>query len=508
MNKATIHYYDIGDYLNRKEKLEIVKKFHSVSNIPWITLVPNEHGDWLSKRNDIFGTYLKIESEKKFDVNTKSIFITHSLGTATSRDSWSYNSSKLSLIKNMTKTISFYNEQRKTFSLLKSENNNLKFDQFASNDANQISWNDSLKYLCEKNTILYLKENLIRIALYRPFFKSNLYFDKNFVQRPYQNNKLFPDNNSINLAISVSGIGCTTDFSSLMINCISDLGFISAGQCFPLYYYEERQKQSKSLFDTDDSTSEYIRRDGVSDFILEHARKQYGISAHLKNGITKEDLFYYVYGFLHSPEYRIQFANDLKKMLPRLPLVEDVRDFWAFSKAGRALADLHIHYEIVPPAPGVLVLFNTIPQTEINHALQTGTMQNINYRVEKMRFGKSGVETRHALSLQDEPDAPSDKPVTKTNVDKTIIIYNSQITIENIPAKAYEYVVNGKSAIEWIMERYAITTHKESGIRNDPNDWAVEVDKPKYILDLLLSIINVSIQTVDIVAGLPKVVFE
>jgi predicted helicase len=243
---------------------------------------------------------------------------------------------------------------------------------------------------------------------------------------------------------------------------------------FPLYFYEERQKQQRSLFD-EGGESEYIRRDGVSDFILERARKQYGVSPSLSGrvgvGLSKEDIFYFVYGFLHSPEYREKFANDLKKMLPRLPLVEDVRDFWAFSKAGRKLAELHINYESVPAYLGVAVAMS-------ERDLESHPDY---YRVEKMRF-------------------PSKNQ-------KDTIIYNSKITVSNIPAKAYEYVVNGKPAIEWIMERYQITTHKESGIRNDPNDWAAEVGKPKYILDLLLSIINVSVQTVEIVAGLPKVSF-
>jgi predicted helicase len=160
-------------------------------------------------------------------------------------------------------------------------------------------------------------------------------------------------------------------------------------------------------------------------------------------------------------------------MLPRLPLVEDVKDFWRFSKAGRQLADLHINYEKVPPYPGVSVQSERDLESHSDYAY---------YRVEKMRFPK-----------KDQKDT---------------IIYNSRIIIENIPAKAYEYVVNGKSAIEWIMERYQITIHKDSGIKNDPNDWATEVGNPRYILDLLLSIINVSVKTVDIVNDLPKVKFE
>ena len=230
--------------------------------------------------------------------------------------------------------------------------------------------------------------------------------------------------------------------------------------CFPLYYYEENSVIQKGLFDTDEG-EKYVRREAISDFILDRAKKQYRAS-----NISKEDIFYYVYGFLHSPEYRETFANDLKKMLPRLPLVDDVRDFWAFSKAGRVLADLHINYESVPAYSDVKVV---------------GDDSNY-FAVEKMRFPKKGQ--------------------------KDTIHYNSKIVISNIPEKAYEYVVNGKPAIEWIMERYAITTHKESGITNNPNDWSAELGNPRYIFDLLLSIINVSVQTVDIVSSLPKLKFE
>jgi predicted helicase len=471
IKKAKINYQDIGDYLSKEEKLAIIKKFYSISNteMQWQILQPNEHGDWISQRNDVFETFIPLEAEKKFDSNAQSYFVTYSLGIATARDAWVYNSSKKKVLTNMDNTISFYNQQRMEFSETVKEKLKLQFDVFASPDASKISWNDSLKALCSKNTELSLNPSLFRIALYRPFYKSQLYFDKDFIQRPYQQPKLFPHKGFKNLIITVSGIGAQKDFSTLISNMVSDLQVVDKCQCFPLYYYEERKKQSPGIFDQG-GDSKYIRRDGVSDFILERAQKQYGIPS-TGSGLTKEDIFYYVYGFLHSPEYRESFPNDLKKMLPRLPLVEDVRDFWKFSKAGRALAELHINYESVPAYEGVKVT-----------GADTSTGSADLFKVEKMRFPKKGQ--------------------------KDTIIYNSKITIENIPAKAYEYVVNGKSAIEWIMERYQITTHKESGITNNPNDWAEEVGNPRYILDLLLSIINVSVQTGEIVEGLPKVKFD
>jgi predicted helicase len=177
-----------------------------------------------------------------------------------------------------------------------------------------------------------------------------------------------------------------------------------------------------------------------------------------------------VYGILHQSDYRKTFANDLKKMLPRLPLVEKAVDFWAFSKAGRELADLHLNYEDQPSPKEVLINGKPIP----NKPFPADQLI-----VNQMKFPAKGQ--------------------------KDTIIYNSYLSISNIPQKAYQYIVNGKSAIEWIMERYAITTHKDSGIKNDPNDWAAEHENPQYILDLLLSVITVSIKIAGIVDKLPKV---
>lgn len=461
LEKANIQYHDIGDYLSREEKLEIIHKFKSIGNseFPLKILSPNEHGDWISLRNDAFSTYIPIDPEKKYDTKTQSYFVTYSLGIASARDSWVYNSSQKALGDNMKRTIQFYNEQANEYLKMRSNNLNADFDKFASQDSTKISWNDSLRNSCSKNIKLTFDANFIRKGLHRPFFKNYIYFDREFIQRPYQQPKLFPNHQLSNKVICFTGLGASKDFSCIMTDCIPDLQVQMNGQCFPLHYYDERQKQNPGMFD-DAGDSEFIKRDGVSDFILERAKKQYG-----KN-VEKEDIFYFVYGFLHSPEYREMFVNDLKKMLPRLPLVEDVKDFWAFSKAGRKLAELHLNYETVPAYDGIKV---------------TGDDSEL-FTVEKMRFPKKDQ--------------------------KGTILYNSRITIENIPANAYEYVVNGKSAIEWIMERYAVTSHKESGIKNDPNDWAKEVGNPRYILDLLLSIINVSVQTVEIISTLPKLDFN
>jgi len=461
-SSAAILYHDIGDYFSREEKLNTIAKYGSVDNkkMFWQKLLPNDHGDWLNHRNDIFETFIPLATENKYDSNSESFFLTYSLGIASARDSWVYNWSLNGVKENMKRMIAFYNQQRKDFQDAVIHGSDVKFDEFISTDSTKINWNDSLKNQCFKNVELVFHPSDIRTGVYRPFYKSYLYFDKNFIQRPYQQPKLFPNATSENRVICVSGISASKDFSALISDHIINLDTIEKAQCFPLYYYEEQKETKQTLFDHVSNSSDCIRRDGISDFILKKAQQIYG------SKIAKEDIFYYVYGSLHSPEYKTRFSSDLKKMLPRILLVDDVKDFWSFSNAGRKLAELHISYETVPPADDIVV---------------TGEDGNF-FKVEKMRF-------------------PSKE-------DKSTIVYNSKITITNIPAEAYEYIVNGKSAIEWIMERYQVTVNKDSGIKNDPNDWADEVGNPRYILDLLLSIIRVSTETVKIVNGLPKLNFE
>jgi predicted helicase len=466
--KAEIFYHDIGDYLNRKEKTEIISNFISIKNdnIKWFKIEPNENNDWLEQRNDVFGTYIPLEPIKKFDLKSQSFFNAYAIGVATNRDAWVYNFSKAKIEINMKKFISYYNEQQAGYGNEKLNNSKISIDNFLDTNPTKISWTVNLKKDIEKGKSHNLNVKKFRKSNYRPFCKQVIYFDKSFIERPGLSPILFPAPELSNLVICVTGTGDRRGFASLISSSIPNLDSLEKTQCFPLYYYEENTSAQKGLFDTG-TEGDYIRRDGVSDFILERAKIQYG-----KN-VTKEDVFYYVYGFLHSPEYRETFANDLKKMLPRLPLVEEVKDFWAFSKAGRKLADLHLNYETVPAYDGI-----TVKQPDVIFQMTPQEM----YRVTKMRFPK-----------KDQKDT---------------IIYNGIFTIQNIPAKAYEYVVNGKSAIEWIMERYAVSVHKDSGITNDPNDWSLETGKPSYIYDLLLSVINVSVQTVEIVEGLPKVKFE
>lgn len=457
---CTIRYVDIGDYLNQKEKLLEIQRFQSVANdaVSWTRVTPNDSGDWIAQRNATFSDF--VELGNKNDSNQLTFFGNrYSHGIKTNRDPWLYNFQRQSVVNNASGTIDFFNLQSDEFAEAVRIDPKTEVENFVNNDPKKISWSRALRHGIAQNRQLTFNASEIRQAAYRPFMKQYVYFSRDLINDTAKICSFFPEANRDNLFICVPGAGAATGFGVIIADRIPDLHLNGDSQCFPLHYYEINSSKSKTLFDCPHEP-DYFKCDGITDLIHRRACEQYG------DRVKKEDIFYYVYGFLHSPEYRKKFANDLKKMLPRIPLVDSRADFVAFSKAGRALADLHLNYEKVRPLKEVKV---------------TGDERDV-FTVEKMRFPKKG--------------------------ERDTIIYNSEIIVSRIPEKAYEYVINGKSAIEWIMERYVDKTDKASGIRNNANDWAVESGNPRYILDLLLSIINVSVQTVDIVAGLPKVEFS
>ena len=444
--KALIQYHDIGDYLTREQKLEIVKQKASVLNpsFDWQRITPDEHGDWLNQRNDVFASFVPLGDKDNKKNKTTWFAPIYSNGLKTNRDAWCWNYSNKKIKFNIQTTIEYFNK--------KIDYNNSLIDP------KYISWSSSFDVSFRNNKKKNFKNSAIMDGLYRPFCEQKIYFSSELNDRLGQIPKVFPTKNICNMVICLSGIGGNKGFSSLISNLIPDVQLQFNGQCFPLYYYEPKKSTAPQLPGLATETT-YERKDAITDFIHGECKALYGLN------VTKEDIFYYVYGLLHSPEYRKTFANDLKKSLPRLPLVEKPETFQAFSKAGRALANLHLNYEKQPPCPDVLV-----------EGAESG-----NFRVEKMRFASKGG--------------------------KSVIQYNESIRLSNIPLDAYDYVVNGRSAIEWIMDRYQIRVDKASGIVNDPNDWAAEHNKPRYILDLLLSIVTVSLETNRIVRGLPKLTF-
>lgn len=481
--KAVIKYFDIGDYLSREEKLKRIREAESITHLEMTTLKPNEHGDWINLRNENFGKWTPIEPEKKFDAKSKSWFNTFAIGTSTNRDAWVYGFSKEKVSGNMEKMIRFYNNERIKL-------NEGSISELTLSTTN-ISWTRALKRDAEKNVSHNFNSDLFVEGCYRPYCKEHLYYDKPFIESPGLWSQLFPTPESENLVICSQAPGGKQEWMPLIANIIPNLHFNGDTQCFPLYYYEELD--SSDIFASKDK---YVRKDAVSDYILKRARSQYADPK-----IKKEDIFYYVYGFLHSAEYREAFSADLKKMLPRIPLVDSASDFYAFSSAGKKLAQLHLNYETAEPYNAMVVSSSTAAESlplfqskvaDIRASYSAESFETL-YKVRQMRFPKIDGLDRNG------------KP--KKVDDRTRIVYNEKLTIAGIPLEAYEYVVNGKSAIEWLMERYAVITDKASGIVNDPNDWATEHGDPAYIFNLLLRIITVSVETVKIVKALPKVEF-
>lgn len=458
--KAEIHYHDIGDYLTREQKLKIISDFKSVASrkMEWQSIVPNKKGDWINQRGDEFDALVPLAPEKKYSLDNRSVFITCSNGAKTQRDAWAYNSSCSQVEAAANESIALYNATLSAISTGKKTEPDFS--------THKISWTRAVLDDLKRGTVYEYSDGEIRTALYRPFFKQAMFWYKPLVERRYQVPHLFPGREADNLVICVSGVGVTKDFSCIISDIIPDLELIGKSQCFPLYWYEENKNPQGSLFDDVDD-SKYIRRDGISDWMLQELRARYGNT----KSLTKEHIFYYVYGFLHSEQYRTKFAAELKKSLPRISFPDKVEDFLKFYNAGKKLAELHLHYEDVPAYPDVCIEADEEEGDSFDF-----------YSVQKMRF-------------------PS-----KTQ--KDTIIYNGHIRISGIPEKAYGYVVNGKSAIEWIMERYQVTIDdgkNGSMIKNDPNAWSREHNKPRYILDLLLSVINVSVKTIDIVNSLPEI---
>jgi predicted helicase len=467
-----IYFHDIGDYLTREEKLEKIADLTSINGITaingWTMINPDTYNDWLNQRDDSFNEFLVIGDKKNKE--QISLFNTFTGGVVTSRDAWVYNQSKHKLLNNIRKTIDFYNNELERINVLLNGGQSNDISKLISNDATKISWSRALKNDLTKNKKIDFVEDAFRVTRYRPFTKSWMYFNRQLNEMVLLNDKIFPEEKLENLTISITGIGGKKGFSTIISNTIADFNSMDAGsQCFPLYLYEQNtvKNNDTDLFNQTESSKvdgKYARKDGISDIGLKYFQEAYPTET-----ISKEDIFYYVYGLLHSEDYRTRYADNLSKELPRIPCVKKAEDFWAFSKAGRDLAHWHLNYETVEPYKAKLDLGGK----------SLKQLEDKDFYVTKMKFPK-----------KDQKDT---------------VIYNNAITIREIPLEAYDYVVNGKSALEWVMERQGVSTHKDSGIVNDANDWAIEtMGDAKYPLELFLRVITVSLETMKIVRSLPK----
>ena len=457
-----IYFHDIGDYLSREEKLEKIAGFSSVAGIEqWQQITPDEHGDWLKQRDNSFEEFVVLGNKKTDGLR---LFENYSAGIKTNRDAWVYNSASYKVEASMGRMIEFYNSEVDRFEAQSSELQDRQAREagvksFIDTDPAKISWDHAQRVGVAQGRKGVFDNASLRRSIYRPYTKQWLYMDAFFNNRLYQMPRIFPNAESKNIVMTVNQNWQGNGNIALIMSATPDLHSNGDAQCFPLYLYDEVAQASKDDLFAEPAEGGLRRRDAITDAGLAHF-----VNAYPGEAIGKEDLFYYVYGILHSPDYRERFADNLSKELPRIPAVKKAGDFWAFSKAGRALADLHLNYETVEPYPLTIEA--------------KGSLTDGDYRVEKMKFAKKG--------------------------DKSTVIYNHRITLKDIPEAAWDYVVNGKAALDWVMERQAVRTDKASGIVNDANDWAIEtMGNPKYPLELFQRVVTVSLETQKIVNALP-----
>ncbi len=447
VKNSAIHYYDIGDYLKREDKLNRLANFSNLDAINFKTIIPNDKGDWINQREDEFDKLIPLKRDK----NSKSVFDINSLGVATGRDPWVYNFSKDALMQNVQKCMDTYNADLKRFNAhfreaFKQRTKGVKSaelykqlnDKEITTDKTKIAWTDDLKNKLIKNKNLQEShKDRIRLALYRPFNKQWLYFDKDWINRQGKFSKIFPNKDAQNVVIN-TGVGSGKNFSALVSDCISDYFLISPNQAYPLYYYDDLGN----------------RHYAISGYALNLFRRHYEDSS-----ISEEEIFYYIYAILHHKGYLEKYKNSLTKEDPRIALSEDFKEL---SILGKELAKLHLNYE----------------SEEMHASVEYKTLMNAEEK------GYYDVET-----------------MTKK---EDRIHYNNHIAITKIPKKAFDYVVNGKSAIDWVIERYKKTTDKDSLIENNPNDYK----GGKYVFELLCRVIKLSEKSVDLIEKISEKRFE
>lgn len=462
---ANLYYRDIGDYLTREDKLARIDADH-LATIDWQTITPNAAGDWINQRGDEFDTYQPLGSKEP-----GAIFALATSGLKSNRDAWVVNFSPSAVRSNVERMVNFYNQQVREYAALPVAD---QVERFIDTDPAKFSWDRADRQRLGRGRTYAIRSGALRVGTYRPFIREYVWFDAELNNTVYQLPHLFPSPAHPNHGIYQVGAGSAVPFSVLGLDALPDLhvtGAGSGGQFYARYTYEPLDPATvQGAFDLSEASDavvidSYRRLDNITDATLATYRTWYG------SEVTKDQIFAFVYGLLHSPDYRERFAADLKRSLPRIPRIE-TEDYPAFRDAGQRLLDLHIGYEDVEPYPLTVTG---------DHPMGAGSGDLYGwFRVEKLKWGGRGRVK-----------------------DRSTIVYNNRITISGIPDEAHEYMLGSRSALEWVIDRYQLKTDKPSGIVNDPNDYSREIGNPRYILDLVAKVTRVSVATVGVVAGLP-----
>ena len=436
-SQAEIFYTRVDEFWQKDDKYRYLDSKKHYQNIEWKPITPDQRNTWLTEGlHTEFETFIPMgtkEAKAGKGEEVDVIFKIYSLGVGTNRDAWAYNFNRNGLAQNMSLAIETYNAEVDRWKRQGGQAENL--DDFVLSDDTKIKWSSALKQKLKSGQIAKFADIKIRQSLYRPFTKSNLFFDRIMNHRVHVVPSIFPtaETETENQVICVSGLGSKKTFHILMAEIIPSLDTLEKTQCFPFYTYDEDGRN---------------RRENITDWALKQFRAHYR-----NNTITKWDIFHYTYALLHHPTYRKRYQANLKRDLPRLPYAQD---FWKFAKAGRRLGEIHIGYE---------------DAAEYRMKKIETPGKPLDWRVEKMRLSK----------------------------DKTQIKYNDFLTLHGIQAKAFDYRLGNRSALEWVIDQYRVKMDKRTQIVNDPN----REDDPQYIVKLIGKVITVSLETVQIVEGLP-----
>lgn len=443
--KATkVRYFSTPDYSTKDEKLTLLRETDSYADLAAEEILPNEEGDWLNQRSREFSEFVPLHASKG-EAGPKPIFNLSGHGLKTNRDAWVYNYSRSKIEHNVKRMIEVFNSH------VASGLNDKAIDL----DPKKISWSSGLISRLSRGKRLEFDEGAIRQAIYRPFSKTWVYFDKSLNERTSCLGDAFPGGDDKGEGFFTTAPGSGHEFAVVAVGELPDhsLWGSGGGKFFPRYFFENDS-------DYEDQMALFGSTGGRKSNIFASATDLF--SSKYGKDISPDALYFYVYGVLHSTDYRKRFAADLQKSLPRIPFLSD---FDGFSTIGKELYELHKNYEDLSPYP-----------LQVEEKGEAST-------VTKMKFAK-GAE--------------------KNSVDKSTIVVSPTCTVSGIPPQAHQYYLSSRTALEWVIERYQVKTDKDSGIVNDPNDWAANQANSRYIVDLIGKVARVSVETIDLIGKLPK----
>ena len=450
LGKCGMHYAKREDTELAVDKLSYLGEAR-LGDIEFKQITPDKRHDWLNQSNSDFERLLPLANRQtklaKSQDEEQAIFRLYSLGIASNRDAWTYDFATNALTGKMRFFCRTYQSEMKRF-----ESERVDLSSVGDWVDRSIKWTSELeRHLVKGDSVEFSTSNIVR-ALYRPFAAKHCYYAPIVTHRRYQMSHIFPigEQNANKIICFTNPNTRVPFFSALAANKISDLGlFIDGTQCLPLYRYTEDGERVSNITDWG------LRR------INAHYRREFGKHFEEVAGgesIAAEDVFAYTYAVLHDPVYRHDYAVDLLREFPRLPLYHDW-DVWV--KMGRELLDLHLGFESIEPYP-----------------LE---------RVDKSPPSRQGeIAPKVMLRAND-----GDKERGEIHID-------SETVLRGVPADAWRYLLGSRSALEWILDQYKEKKPRDPTIAARFNTYKF-ADHKEDVIDLLRRVCAVSVRTMDVV---------